>query len=78
MEREKSKFCPAIWFSGFFGLGAVVHLVRFLLQVPVMIGTFEVPLKLSAVLFLMLAGLSAGLLILGLKRPCGGARSCCP
>lgn len=70
MEEPIRKFCPAVWFSGFFGLGAVVHLVRLLLRFPLIVGTFEVPLRMSLVLVIVLGGLSLGLLYMGLRRPC--------
>ena len=69
MEKNKL-FCPAIWFSGFFGLGALVHLVRLVLRVPLMVGSHEIPLMTSAFVVLVFGGLSIGLLILGCKRPC--------
>ena len=77
MGMGKSKFCPAIWFSGFFALGALVHFVRLMLRVPLVVGTFEVPLTASALVALGMGALSAGLLVLGLKRPCEGDHSCC-
>jgi len=71
MENKKSlAVCLAVWFSGFFALGAVGHLIRLVLQLPVTIGTFEVPLGLSAVLAVILGGLSIGLLVLGCRKSC--------
>ena len=76
MEHKEKAFCPAVWFSGFFGLGAVVHTVRFLLKIPVTIGTWHVPLRTSAILVVLFAALSAGLLVLGCRRPCCGSKEC--
>ena len=70
MEKNEGVVCRAIWFSGFFGLGAVVHLVRLVFHVPVTLGTWAVPFGFSAVLVLVFGGLSAGLLYVGCKRPC--------
>ncbi len=70
MEEHKTKICPAVWFSGFFGLGAVVHLVRLLFRFPLVVGTFDVPLKVSLILVILLGGLSIGLLYVGARRPC--------
>lgn len=70
MEEHKRKICPAVWFSGFFGLGAFVHLARLLFRVPLIVGTFEVPLKASLILGILLGGLSVGLLYIGYRRPC--------
>ena len=79
MEKEK-RFCPALWFSGFFGLGAVVHLVRLVLRFSVVVNGFGIPLGVSAALAAVLGTLSIGLLILGIKKPCehkGSSGSCC-
>ena len=70
MRAHERRFCPAVWFSGFFGLGALVHLIRLFLRFPLSVGDFEVPLATSLVLVLLLGGLSIGLLYVGLKRPC--------
>lgn len=70
MEGKKSA-CVATWFSGFFGLGAVLHLTRLLLRFPLTVGTFHVPLALSAVLVGVFGGLSLGLLFLACKKSCG-------
>ena len=70
MKESEHRFCPAVWFSGFFGLGALVHLVRLLLRFPLIVGDFEVPLAMSLVLAIVLGGLSVGLLYVGLRRPC--------
>ena len=67
---QKLSVCPATWFSGFFGLGAVVHLVRLIFQIPVRVGSFEVPLSLSLLAVVILGSLSVGLLYLAMKRPC--------
>ena len=71
--KEKRGCCPALWFSGFFGLGLVVHTVRLIFQVPVTIGTFAVPLSLSVLAMIIFGALSGGLFYLGCKKfSCGG------
>ncbi|MBI3313560.1 MAG: hypothetical protein HYZ83_04950 [Candidatus Omnitrophica bacterium] len=70
MENKKSKFCPAMWFSGFFGLGAVMHLIRLLGGFSVVIAGREIPLGLSGVAVLVFGILSVGLLLISLKKPC--------
>lgn len=70
MEETHKKFCPALWFSGFFGLGALVHLIRLLTRVSLIVGDYQVPLGVSLAVFVIASGLSAGLLFVGLKRPC--------
>ncbi|MGH7197423.1 MAG: hypothetical protein ACREH5_01615 [Candidatus Omnitrophota bacterium] len=69
MGKSKNAYL-LIWFSGFFGLGALVHLVRSILQFPLAVGIFEVPVSLSVVLAIVLGGLSIGLLYLGCKPSC--------
>ena len=66
------KFCPALWFSGFFGLGVFVHLIRLFFGVPVRIGEWDVPLRVSAALVVVFGALSAGLLYAACRRPCSG------
>ena len=78
---EKPKLCPALWFSGFFGLGAVVHLVRLITGFSVVIAGREIPVSFSGVAVLVFGAFSVGLLVLSFKRPCErGERqnsSCC-
>ncbi len=67
---EKSKFCPAVWLSGFFALGALAHLVRSIFGFTLVVAGHEIPVIASVVLFAVLGALSAGALFLGLKKPC--------
>ena len=67
---KKNKFCPALWFSGFFGLGAVAHLIRLIAGFSVVIAGREIPVSLSGVVVVVFGGLSVGLLFLSLRRPC--------
>ena len=71
MTHNRS-FCSAlaVWFSGFFGLGAIVHGTRLILRLPLVVGTFAVPLRLSAVAVVILSILSVGLLYLVCRRTC--------
>lgn len=69
MVNEK-KSCVAIWFSGFFALGAVMHLVRSIVRFPLVVGTFEVPISLSVVLAVVLGVLSLSLLCLACRKSC--------
>lgn len=68
--EEKKKFCPALWFSGFFCLGFVVHLVRFILKASVVVNGRDIPVSLSGWLFVVFGVLSAVTLWVGLKKPC--------
>ena len=70
MNPNKPLACPAIWFSGFFGLGALVHLVRLLLRVSLIVGGTQIPLSTSTLVVVLFGALSIGLLILGCKKPC--------
>ena len=75
---EKAKFCPALWFSGFFGLGAVVHLVRLITGFSVVIAGRAVPVSFSGAAVLVFGALSIGLLVLSLKRPCEAGKTKSP
>lgn len=68
--EEMRRFCPALWFSGFFGLAALAHLVRLALKVPVTVGTVSVPMSASVLVAAVAGALSVGLLVAALKRPC--------
>ena len=80
MGKAKAEFCPAMWFSGFFGLGALVHLARLIAGFSVVIAGREIPLAVSGIIALVFGILSVGLLIVSLKRPCETKKegaSCC-
>jgi hypothetical protein len=47
MFCHKCKCCCYSWFSGFFALAAIPHIVRSFLKFPVQIGSFVVPMNLS-------------------------------
>ena len=69
MGKDK-KFCFATWFSGFFGLGAIMHLVRSILKFPLVVNNYEVPISLSVTLAVVLGALSLILLYVGCKKSC--------
>ncbi len=69
MESARTKFCPAVWLSGFFALGALAHLVRSIFGFTLVIAGHEIPISASVMLFVVLGALSAGAFILGLKKP---------
>ena len=62
-----------VWFSGVFGAGAIVHILRLVFQWPVTIGTFDVPMGLSLLVAIIAAAIS--LLLLGI-RPCCCGNKC--
>lgn len=70
MDKSKPQVCLAVWCSGFFGLAAVVHLIRFVSKLPVVIGGVEIPMGASVVIALVSAALSAGLLVVACQKPC--------
>jgi hypothetical protein len=70
MEKGRSFVCPAVWFSGFFGLGALVHLVRFLLGIELVVAGFSVPMKMSLLVAVIFGAFSIGLLVLGCRKSC--------
>ncbi len=67
---EKTKFCPAMWLSGFFGLGAIVHLVRLVAGFSVVIAGHEISRVVSGGVVAVFGTLSVGLFVLSMKRPC--------
>lgn len=75
--NENKRFCPAMWLSGFFGLGFAVHLLRLILRVPVTIGEAPISMALSGVIVVVFGLLSVGLLVLSLKRPCDKKSTIC-
>lgn len=68
--EQSGKLCIPIWFSGFFGLGALVHLARLILRFPLVIGDFEVPMGLSLAIAIIAGALSIGLLCLACRPSC--------
>ena len=70
MEAHPHKICPAVWFSGFFGLGALVHLARLLLRISLVVAGHPIPMGASLALVVVFGGLSVGLLFVGIRRPC--------
>ncbi len=68
MENKKSGM--SVWFSGFFGLGATVHLIRLLLRFPVTIGTWQVPMSVSVAIAVVFGALSLFLLKAGCCGRC--------
>ena len=74
---EGKKFCPAMWFSGFFALGFLVHALRLILGVPVSIGSQAIPMSVSVVVVIVAGALSLGLLVLSMKRPCDSEKTPC-
>ena len=81
MEHVKTQFCPAMWLSGFFALGALVHLVRLIGGFSLVVAGHAIPLAVSG-WFALIAGIfSIGFLIVSLKRPCEkgkeGTSGCC-
>ena len=67
---EKSRFCPMIWLSGFFALGALAHLLRSILGVTLVVAGHEVPRTVSVAIFVIFGALSIGALFLGSQKPC--------
>ena len=70
METEKSKFCPAMWLSGFFALGALVHLIRYLLHFSLTVNGYEVPLTASFGVAVLFGAFALVFGAAGMKRPC--------
>ncbi len=73
--KDTGRFCPAQWFSGFFGLAAIAHLVRLAFGVPIQIGTVSVPMAASVWVAVIAGALSVGLLAAAIRRPCSEDRT---
>lgn len=73
MHREQasvmwSRCWWATWVSGFFGIAGLLHLTRAFFRVPLRVGTYEVPLAVSAAVGAVFLGISAGLLWVEWRR----------
>ncbi len=68
--QEVKRFCPAVWLSGFFALGFVVHLFRLIVKASLVINGKEISLSTSGWLVVVFGLLSITALYIGLKRPC--------
>ena len=54
----KCKCCCFAWLSGFFGLAAIGHVIRLAFQVPVQLGGYSIPLKVSLIVAVVAGALS--------------------
>jgi hypothetical protein len=58
----------ATWLSGFFGIAGIFHLARVIFNVRIVIGTYEVPLRVTVAVGIASLTISAGLLWLEVQR----------
>lgn len=58
----------ATWVSGFFGIFGVLHLVRLLVPIRLVIGTYDVPLKVTVMAGSIFLAISAALLLIEVQR----------
>lgn len=56
------------WVSGFFGIFGLLHLMRLLVPFQLMIGGYEIPLKITVTAGIISLAISAGLLLLEVWR----------
>ena len=70
MFCTKCKCCAAMWWSGFFALAAVVHVVRLVARAEVQIGTFVVPMGVSIGVAIVAGTLS----LIFCKKGCGACK----
>ena len=47
MFCHKCKCCCAMWWSGFFGLAALAHLIRLVARIPLVVNNWAVPMTVS-------------------------------
>ena len=58
----------ATWASGFFGIFGLLHLARILFPVRLVIGSHEVPLRVTVAAGLLSLAISAGFLLIEVRR----------
>ena len=68
MMKSTNMYDLAMWLSGFFGLGALVHLVRSVSGANLIIADYNVPLMTSVLIAVIGGVFSIALLIVALKR----------
>ena len=56
--------CWATWVSGFFGIFGLLHLLRLLVPFRLVIGDYEVPLRVTVTAGCLLLAVSIGFLLL--------------
>ena len=71
MFCHKCKCCSMMWWSGFFGLAALMHTLRLIAQANVQVNGFTVPMTVS----IAIAAVAAVLSFICCKKGCG-ACSC--
>ena len=54
----KCKCCSYAWFSGFFGLAALAHLIRLVLRVPLVVAGHNFHLRFSLAVVIIASALS--------------------
>lgn len=58
----------ATWLSGFFGIAGLLHLARLAFPIRVVLGDYEVPLRVTVAVGLACVALSAILLLIEVRR----------
>ncbi len=58
----------ATWVSGFFGIAGLLHVARWVFQIPLTVGTYHIPIGVSVVVGIVFLGVSAGLLWIEVQR----------
>ena len=58
----------ATWLSGFFGIFGLLHLARLIVRIPIRLGTYDVPLAVTAVVGVACLAISTGLLWIEVQR----------
>jgi len=54
-----------VWFSGVFGVGAIVHAMRFIFKIPVVVNNYNIPMHIS-----LYVAIGAGIISLILLGGC--------
>ena len=67
MFCSKCKCCGAMWWSGFFALAVIAHLIRLVTHTQVQLGSYLVPMNVSIGIVLVAGTLS----FIFCKKGCG-------
>ena len=58
----------ATWVSGFFGIFGLLHLVRLFIPFRLVVGSYEVPLRVTVAAGLLFLAISGGFLLIEVQR----------
>ncbi len=57
-QHNKCKCCAAMWWSGFFGLAMIGHMIRLIARAHMQVGTHVIPMGVSVLIAIIAGALS--------------------